>query len=73
MEKYALLLRDFPKTVEKVLSLNPSTFYLAAKLERELGMEYFDAGVAAEALQHDGKVVSTDTMFDKVSGLTRVF
>ena len=72
MERHALLLRDFPKVGEKVLSLNPSTLYLTAKLEKELGLEYFDAGVAAEALQHDGIVVSTDAMFDRVSALTRV-
>lgn len=73
MEIHALLLRDFPEAGEKVLSSNPSTLYLTAKLEKELGVEHFDAGVAAEALQHDGIVVSTDTIFDRVSGLTRVW
>ncbi len=37
MERHVLLLRDFPKVGEKVLSLNPSTLYLTAKLEKELG------------------------------------
>ncbi|MFQ6074547.1 MAG: type II toxin-antitoxin system VapC family toxin [Candidatus Bathyarchaeia archaeon] len=73
MERHALLLRDFPEASEKVLPLNPSTLYLTAKLEKELGMEYFDAGVAAEALQHDGLVVSTDAVFDRVSGLSRIW
>lgn len=73
MEKHALLLTDFQEVGEKVLSPNPSTIYLTAKLEKELGMEYFDTGVAAEALQHDGTVVSTDPAFNKVSGLTRLW
>ena len=71
MEKYALLLKDFPSSGVKVLTLNPSTLYLAARIEKELGMDYFDAGVVAEALRHDGVVISTDTAFDRVNGLKR--
>ncbi|KPV65422.1 MAG: hypothetical protein AOA65_0163 [Candidatus Bathyarchaeota archaeon BA1] len=34
-------------------------------------LDYFDAGVAAEALQLDGIVISTDEAFDKVSHIKR--
>lgn len=71
MEEHALLLKDFPELHEKVFPLNPSTLYLAAKLEGELGLDYFDAGVAAEALQHDGEVISTDKAFERVRHLKR--
>ncbi len=71
MEKYALLLRDYPNLDRKVAKLSPSTFYLTSRLEEETDLEYFDAGTAAEALQLDGSVISTDRAFDKVEGLTR--
>ncbi len=73
MEKYVLLLRDHPPLDRKVAKLSPSTFYLAARLEEETELEYFDASIAAEALQLDGTVVSTDRAFDKVEGLTRTW
>jgi len=73
MEKYALLLRDHPTLDRKVTKLSPSTFYLVSRLEEETELEYFDAGIAAEALQLDGSVVSTDRAFDKVEGLTRTW
>jgi len=73
MAMHGLLLRDFPSVRVKVLPLSPSIFYLTARLEKELGLDYFDAGVAAEALNHDGAVVSTDRAFDKVSHLRRLW
>lgn len=73
MEKYALLLRDFPPFDRKIAKVSPSTFYLASRLEEETDLEYFDAGIAAEALQLDGLVVSTDRAFDEVEGLTRIW
>jgi predicted nucleic acid-binding protein len=72
-EKHALLLRDYPALDQKVAKVTPSTFYLTSKLEDEAALEYFDAGVAAEALQLDGLVVSTDRAFDRVVGLTRIW
>ncbi len=73
MEKYASLLRDYPPLDRKVAKFSPSTFYLVSRLEEETALEYFDAGIAAEALQLDGAVVSTDRAFDKVEGLTRTW
>jgi predicted nucleic acid-binding protein len=73
MEEYALLLRDHPFLEQKIARLSPSTYYLASRLEEETGLEYFDAGIAAEALQLDGLVVSTDRAFDKVQGLRRTW
>jgi predicted nucleic acid-binding protein len=73
MVRHALLLRDYPVIDEKVATVSPSTFYLAARLEEEVGLEYFDAGIASEALQLDGKIISTDKEFDRVEGLTRIW
>lgn len=71
METHALLLRDYPDLDRKVTTLTPSVLYFTSRLEEELQLEYFDAGIAAEALQLDGSVVSTDRAFDRVEGLTR--
>jgi len=71
MELQALLMKDYPRL--KVHGLTPETLYLAAMIEKDYGLEYFDAGVAAEALQCDAVVVSTDRSFDRVKGLTRIW
>lgn len=71
MEVFALLAADYPRA--RVSQLSPLTFYLAAKIEKEQGLDYFDAYVAAEALLHDGVVVSTDEAFDRVPGLRRIW
>jgi len=73
MEKHASLLREYPQLDHKIGTLSPATFYLSARLEEVGGLEYFDAGVAAEALQLDGKIVSTDRAFDKIEGLKRIW
>lgn len=73
MEEYALLLRDYPNLDRKVTTLSPSTFYLTSRLEEETNLEYFDAGIAAEALQLDASVISTDRAFNRVEGLTRTW
>lgn len=73
MEKAALLIKDFPPVTKKLSSITPATIYLTARLEKELSMEYFDAGVASEALQTDGVIISTDRIFDKVPNLERVW
>jgi predicted nucleic acid-binding protein len=73
MEKHASLLRDYPELGDKVAALSPAVFYLTARLENDTDLEYFDAGIAAEALQLDGTVVSTDRAFDRVKGLRRIW
>jgi predicted nucleic acid-binding protein len=73
MEKHALLLRDYPDLDRKVARLTPAVFYLTSVLEEEVEIEYFDAGIAAEALQLDGVVISTDRAFDRVDSLTRIW
>jgi predicted nucleic acid-binding protein len=73
MEKHASLLSDYPDLRDKVAAVSPAVFYLASTLEKEVDLEYFDAGVAAEALQLDGTVVSTDRAFDRVKGLKRIW
>ncbi len=71
MEKYALMIRDHPDAAVKVRNFSPSLLYLTASLEKDFRLGYFDAGVASEALQYDGVVISTDKVFENVSGLKR--
>ena len=60
MLRHALLARDFPASTSKVRSLSPTTLYLAVDIEGTQRIDYFDAGVAAEAKALDGLVISTD-------------
>ena len=73
MLRHALLARDYPASTSKTRPLSPTTLYLAADIEGTQGIDYFDAGVAAEAKALDGLVVSTDPIFDKLHGLGRVW
>ncbi len=73
MERYALLARDYPASTTKVKPLSSTTLYLVALTEEEERLDYFDAGVAAEARTLDGKVVSTDLAFDKIQGIERIW
>src|SRR6266487_3589356 len=57
----------------KYETLHPGFNCREEEHEGEAGVDYFDAGVAAEARMYDGHVVSKDPIFDKLSGVTRVW
>jgi predicted nucleic acid-binding protein len=71
MKEMALLMKDYPNVAFSVHRISPSTLYLAALHEREFGLDYFDALIAAEAAEQDGEVVSSDRAFDSVPNLKR--
>ena len=73
MTYHAVLSNDFPALVTRTRHLSPEVMYLAAELEEEAKLDYFDAGVAAEARIFDGKVVSKDEAFDKLAGVIRIW
>jgi predicted nucleic acid-binding protein len=73
MESHTLLIADFPEVATKTLANGPSVFRLAAELERDHGLDYFDAGVASESLQKSGVVISTDRIFDRIPNLSRIW
>jgi predicted nucleic acid-binding protein len=73
MLQHALLAKDYSLSTVKVRPLAPTILYLSARIEGEEGADYFDAGVAAEAKSHDGVVVSSDRIFDKLKGLKRIW
>ena len=73
MVRHALLARDYPLTKTRSKALSPEILYLAARMEGEDRIDYFDAGVAAEAKVLDGHVVSTDRVFDRLHGVKRVW
>ncbi len=73
MVRHALLARDHPATTSKLKTLSPQVLYLTARIEGEEKVDYFDAGVAAEAQALDGIIVSTDTVFDRISGVRRIW
>lgn len=71
MTRHALLAKDFPLTNVKVRPLSPELLYVSSKLEGEEKIDYFDAAIAAEAKMYDGQVVSSDRVFDRLSGVHR--
>lgn len=72
MEEVAMLLRDFPLVADATHCASPGTLYRAILCEQEFDLGYFDALLAAEALEHDGKIVSSDRAFDRIPGLRRI-
>ncbi len=72
MEEMVLLLRDYPRTSAAVHHVSPSTFLLGAHVEQSFSLDYFDALIAAETIEHDGAIVSTDRAFDRIPGLRRI-
>jgi len=73
MLRHALLARDYPVSTSKVRAPSPTTLYLAVDIEGTERIDYFDAGVAAEAKALDGVVVSTDRVFDDLHGVKRIW
>ena len=73
METYALLMGEFPATSARTLRVRVETLHLAARIESEQKVDYFDAAIASECLQQDGVIVSTDRVFDKIPNLKRVW
>ena len=71
-QEWLLLVEDFPRVATTVHRVSPSTFVLASNIERSLGLDYFDSLIAAESIEHDGAVVSSDREFDRVPGLMRM-
>ncbi len=71
MERHALLARDFPAASIKTRAISPQVLHLAASIEGEAGIDYFDACVAAEAKAQDGIIVSTDGVFNRLKGIRR--
>ncbi|KXA96950.1 hypothetical protein AKJ39_03925 [candidate division MSBL1 archaeon SCGC-AAA259J03] len=72
-KQQGLLLKDFPNTARKIHPITPTTIYLGAGIEQEQGLDYFDAMIGAEAVEHDGRVVSTDEAFNRIDELERVW
>ena len=66
MEKHALLLSDFPNIEKKVVKLSPIVLYNLARIEDEYNLDYFDAGICAQALQIDGIVITPDKKISAV-------
>lgn len=52
--------------------LSAQTILKAIELRRRFGLNYFDSLHAASAFEVDCRIISTDTAFDSVEGLTRI-
>jgi predicted nucleic acid-binding protein len=62
---------EFPNLKE--LPLTSSTLILAQKLRTDYpGLTFFDSLHCASALLFDGKIIGSDSFFDKIQELTRI-
>jgi len=73
MEKYALLISDFPKIEKYVVKVTPSTMYDLARLEKEYNLDYFDAAISAQSLQIDGIVITTDKKISNIKEIKTIW
>ncbi|MHA1967148.1 MAG: type II toxin-antitoxin system VapC family toxin [Candidatus Hodarchaeales archaeon] len=73
MEKYSLLLHDFPNINEASYPITPLIFHEVSRLENVYDLDYFDAGVVATSLALDGKVVTKDTQIQKIGEVESVW
>ncbi len=67
MEKYSLLLHDFPNIIEASYPVTPLILHEVSRLESIYDLDYFDAGVVATSLALDGKVATKDKQIQKIS------
>ena len=67
-----MLLNYFPKVNSAIHPISPSTLAIATQLETRLKLDYFDALLASESIEHDGAIVSSDREFDNIPGLERI-
>ncbi|MDV3278018.1 MAG: type II toxin-antitoxin system VapC family toxin [Nitrososphaerales archaeon] len=58
--------------VEEVGTVTSSLVALQCELESKYGLSFYDSFLAASALSLDSAIVSDDTAFDRVPGLSRV-
>lgn len=58
--------------VTEVRTLDAFLLVLQCEIELKYGLSFFDSLIAASALAVDGKIISDDTAFDRVSGLGRI-
>lgn len=51
------------------IALTPKTILLSIKLREDYDLSFFDSHHAATALENDGKIISTDQQYKKMSDL----
>jgi predicted nucleic acid-binding protein len=73
MEKYGLLLHDYPNIIEASYPVTPLIMHEVGRLESVYELDYFDAGVIATSLALDGKVATKDRQIQKVSEVELVW
>ena len=73
MEKYALLINDYPNIEKKVIPITPRIIHETARIESLYGIDYFDAGMIATALILDKKIATVDKKIAKISEIEIVW
>ena len=72
LSKTAVNLAKIKIPTLKILPLGEKTLKSAEQLRKRYGLGIFDSIHAAAALEADGRIASTDEIYDRISGLKRL-
>lgn len=60
------------RKIKEASTMSTDLFIKQTEIEEKYGLSYFDSLIAASALAVDSRIVSDDTAFDRVPGLSRI-
>ena len=69
MEKYSLLMHDYPEIDEKTIPITTVIVHEVSRMEEVYKLDYFDAGVVATGLMIDGVIITPD---EKIRGVKEI-
>ncbi len=72
MNKYSLLMLDYPNLNTKVYPITPAILHETSRIEELYDLDYFDAGMVATSLNWDGQIATIDKQILKISEIEGV-
>ncbi len=72
MEKYSLLMLDYPNLNAKVYPITPAILHETSRIEEVYNLDYFDAGMVATSLNLDGQIATIDRQILRISEIEGV-
>ena len=67
MEKYSLLMLDYPNLNMKVFTITPAILHETSRIEELYTLDYFDAGMVASSLNLDGQIATVDKQILRIA------
>jgi len=73
MGTFLLFQKDYSEITSRCLSITSAILYHLARLENNYAIDYFDAGIVAQALALDGIVVTKDKAIKRIPEIETVW